>query len=724
MIPALDEHQLLVFWCQLFLLVGTARLLGHLMRRLGLPSVVGELGAGLLLGPTVLGRVWESGFEWLFPDDELVGGLLLGVGWVGIALLLIITGFETDLTLIGRLGRASALVSTMSIVVPLAAGLVVGVALPESFLGAEATRLSFTLFIGLALAVSSLAVVAKILSELGFMRRDFGQITVAAGMANDVFGWLALGAIAALAASGEFAPGRLGLTLAGMGLFIVAALTVGQRGIDELLRRTRRGGENVGGGVTVAVLVALGFAVVTQWIGVEGVLGAFVAGIALGRSRFQQDKVLSHLETITVAFLAPVFFATAGLRVDLGLLVDDDAVGWTAVILAAAVVAKFVGAYAGARWARLSHREGVALGAGLNARGALEVVIATVGLSLGVLNDTAYTAVVLVPLVTSLLSALGLRLAVHNWEGSEQERSRLQKEEALASNVVVRAERILFPTRSGKHSLVAAQILHFAWPPEAEVTIARVLRDGERPADIGIEPVLNVFHERSHEITAVSWDGAARELAAEARLGFGVIGVGVADVRREEVDGLPEGFHTPTLLGDLANGLLEEVTVPLLIARPARNQEGRLPVISRVVVPVTGTRSSRAAQEVAFSISADLGTEVVLAHVVDRPVASRVARLLTRSGTDTKVDVAEQLLEEAASRAAATGVQARTELRQGKAVADSLVTLVEEVEADLIVLGGSARTTEGHVFLGHIVEQVLEESDATVAVVVSPSEVP
>jgi Kef-type K+ transport system membrane component KefB/nucleotide-binding universal stress UspA family protein len=723
-IPALDDHQLLVFWSQLLVLVGAARFLGHLMRRLGLPSVVGELGAGLLLGPTVFGRVWESGFDWLFPSDQLQGGLIVAVGWVGIALLLIITGFETDLALIGRLGRASALVSTLSIAVPLAAGLVVGVVLPDSFLGSEATRLSFTLFIGGALAVSSLAVVAKILSELGFMRRDFGQITVAAGMANDVFGWLFLGAISALAASGEFAPAELGLTLAGMALFIVGALTVGQRGVDELLRRTRRAGENIGGGVTIAVLVALAFAVVTQWIGVEGVLGAFIAGIVLGRSRFQQAAVLGHIESITASFLAPVFFATAGLRVDLGLLVDNDAVGWAALLVTVAIVAKFLGAYVGARWARLSRREGVALGAGLNARGALEVVIATVGLSLGVLNDTAYTTVVLVPLVTSLLSAVGLRLAVRNWEGSEEERSRLQKEEALASNVIVRDERILFPTRSGRHSLVAAQILHFAWPPEAEVTIARVLKEGEEPDDVGIEPVLNVFHERNHEVTAVSWEDAASELAAEARLGFGVIGVGVVDIHANDGDPHPHGADTPTLVGDLASQLLDETTVPLLIARPARNQEGRLPVISRVVVPVSGGRSSRAAQEVAFSISADLGTEVILAHVVDRPAPNRVSRLLGRGPGDDRTEVGERLLRDAADRAAAGGVRARTELCRSESPADALVDLVRGTEADLMLVGGRARSSEGHVFLGHTVEQVLEECDATVAVVVSPSAAP
>jgi nucleotide-binding universal stress UspA family protein len=474
--------------------------------------------------------------------------------------------------------------------------------------------------------------------------------------------------------------------------------------------------------VTVAILVALAFAVATQWIGVEGVLGAFIAGIVLGRSRFQQEAVFGHIETITASFLAPVFFATAGLRVDLGLLVEQNAVGWAVLLVTVAIVAKFVGSYVGARWARLSHREGVALGAGLNARGALEVVIATVGLSLGVLNDLAYTAVVLVPLITSLLSAVGLRLAVRNWEGTEAERTRLQKEEALASNVIVRDERILFPTRSGRHSLVAAQILHFAWPPEAEVTIARVLKDGEEPDDVGIEPVLNVFHERDHEVTSVSWEGAASELAAEARLGFGVIGVGVADIHANDGDPHPHGSDTPTLLGDLASQLLDETTVPLLIARPARNQEGRLPVISRVVVPVSGGRSSRAAQEVAFSISADLGTEVILTHVVDRPARSRVSRLLGRTTVDDRTEVAERLLREASERAEASGIRARTELRRSESPADALVDLVRECEADLMLVGGRARSSEGHVFLGHTVEQVLEECDATVAVVVSPPE--
>ena len=131
MLTPLDEHQLLVFWTQLLVLVFMARLCGSLMRRINLPSVIGQLGAGVILGPSIFGRVWEDGFEWFLPDDEISSGALFAVSWLGVALLLVTAGFETDLGLIRRLGRAAALVTGFSLVVPLIGGLAVGFLLPD-----------------------------------------------------------------------------------------------------------------------------------------------------------------------------------------------------------------------------------------------------------------------------------------------------------------------------------------------------------------------------------------------------------------------------------------------------------------------------------------------------------------------------------------------------------------------------------------------------------------
>jgi len=476
----IEEHELLVFWVQLFVIMVFARSLGWMMRKIGLPGVIGELGAGLLLGPSVFGTVWPDGFNWFLNEghEEVQSAALLGVAWVGVALLLVVTGFETDLDLIRKLGRPAALVTTGSLILPLIGGLAVGYALPDIFLADGAERVNFALFVALALSVSSLAVVAKILSELGLMRRDFGQITVAAGMANDVVGWLMLGVFTGLATSGEIGVVQILKTVVPILIFVAVAMTLGQRLVDRALRQMRKVEAGVSGALTVALVSMLGFGVVTQKLGVEAVLGAFVAGVVLHRSRFQHEHALEQIEGLTLGFFAPIFFATAGLRVDLRELGNATAITWTAVIIVVAIVAKFIGAYAGARMAGRSHRGALALGAGLNARGALEIVIATVGAAVGVFNTVAFTAIVLVPVVTSVFASIGLRLVVRGWDGSEAEQARLSREAALDKNIVVNTSRMLLPSDGDPASIAAAQILHFAWP---EAAAATVITAGEDP---------------------------------------------------------------------------------------------------------------------------------------------------------------------------------------------------------------------------------------------------
>ena len=706
MLTPLDEHELLVFWTQLLVLVGTARLCGSLMRRINLPSVIGQLAAGVILGPSIFGRVWEDGFDWFLPDHEISSGALLAVSWIGVALLLVTAGFETDLALIRRLGRAAALVTGFSLVVPLIGGLAVGFMLPDAFLGEESDRTVFALFVAAALSVSALAVIAKILSELGLMRRDFGQITVAAGMANDVVGWVMLAIFAGFATSGSVSVSAVLTTVGGLAAFLALAMTVGQRVVDRALRWVRRDGANVSGAMSIVVFTMLVYGVATQALGIEAVLGAFVAGVVLHRSRFQQPEVLHHIESLTTTFLAPVFFATAGLRVDLGLLGEGDALVWAGIVVAVAIVAKFAGAYVGARLAGQSSRAAVALGAGLNARGALEIVIASVGLSLGVFNETAYTVIVIVPLVTSVFAAVSLRIAVRDWLGSPDEQRRLEREEALSRNLVVKSSRILLPSKGEPASIAAAQLVHFAWPTEAPATIVSVGTDGRWPDVSVVEAVLD---ERNVDHRQVKGTDVAGEIVAESMLGYGVIAVGVA------------ARHEGQLYSPMVDELLLNATLPLVIVRRARGLDRPLPAaFGRVIVPVTGTRSSRSAQEVAFSISAALGTEVVLTHVLNR--ASPLPRIFGRRSRDDDpgMDVADQLVAVATALAAESGVEPRTIVRESATAGPALVEAARTETADLVVLGAQLRNVDGRPFLGHTVETVLEQSDATVVVVAHP----
>ena len=707
----LDEHELLVFWTQLLVLVAAARFCGAVMRRLNLPSVIGQLGAGVILGPSIFGRVWTDGFEWFLPEHEISSGALFAVSWLGVAFLLVTAGFETDLGLIRRLGRAAALVTGFSLVVPLIGGLVVGGVLPESFIGPESDRTVFALFVAAALAVSALAVIAKILSELGLMRRDFGQITVAAGMANDVVGWIMLAVFTGFATSGEVSASGIVRTVGGLAIFLVLAMTVGQRVVDRALRWVRRDGPDVAGAMTVVVMTMLIYGVATQALGIEAVLGAFVAGVVLHRSRFQQREVLDHLESVTNTFLAPVFFATAGLRVDLGLLGQDDAIAWAGVVVAVAIIAKFVGAFVGAKLAGQSNRAATALGAGLNARGALEIVIASVGLSLGVFTETAYTVIVIVPLITSIFAAVSLRIVVRDWRGTDKEQERLDREEALAKNLVVTSQRILLPSKGQPASIAAAQLAQFAWPKEAPSTILTV---GDEDADISVlEAVLaerEVDHNRSSGVSIGSGRDVAASIVAESNLGYGVVVVGVAE------------RHEGVLYSPMVDELLLNAVTPVVIVRRARGLDRPLPpAFSRAIVPVTGTPSSRSAQEVAFAISAQLGTEVLLTHVVNR--VNQLPRIFARRGTavdDPAIAAAESMMARAVERAHEAGISPREILREGASAGEALVDTARSEQADLVVLGAQLRNVDGRPFIGHTVEAVLERSGATVVVVAQP----
>ena len=758
MLIPLDEHHLLVFWVQVASLVILARMLGWGMRRIGMPGIIGELAAGVILGPSIFGKVWPEGFEWYLPGEELQSGALLAVGWVGLAFLLVVTGFETDLGLITKLGRPAVHVTVGSMLLPLFGGIVLGGALPDSFLvEGEHPRIVFVLFIMLAVSVSSLAVVAKILGDLGLMRRDFGQITVAAGMANDVVGWVMLGIFSGLAASGQFDPLDLLTTVGGLALFSVFAFTLGQKIVNIWLRRMRRTQNPASGSLTVLFVTSLLFAVATQYIGVEAVLGTFVAGVVLNRSRFFDHRALEFIEYITVGFFAPLFFALAGLRVNLDALGNTNTLTWAIVVILVAMGLKFIGTYWGALLAERTNRGALALGAGLNARGALEIVIATVALDLSVFNETSYTVIVLVPIVTSLFASIALRLIVRGWRGDPGEIERLEREEALSENLLVNTSRILLPTRGGRASIGAAQVMQFAWPLEAGATIftvnqsqgrllSRFLRGGgsgrasdsrQQPvrdlSEIDVTPLRNVLYEREVEHRTVRSPDVVDAIVSESQLGYGVIGLGVA--RNEE------GVLS---ISSMAEELLAVSTLPILIVRPPGDRHPA--AFSKVLVPAAAKPTTRMACEVAFSISAQLGTQVTLAYIVEEKSArgsrrrsgsersttgflfpefrqqhgSRRRSAARGSSTAREVQQGEEILEKTLMLAQEMGVEANRVVHHAATAAEGILAAGEAEEADLIILGTQLRRVNNRLFLGTTAEQVLQESPATVAVVLTP----
>ena len=381
-----------MLYADLCLALALAWLFGQGLGRFGLPAVMGELIAGVLIGPSLLGHT-----GWHFTKSQLVD--LNTVGQLGVIALVGVTGMSLNLSTLRRRGRTAAWVSATGVLLPLALGVGVGLLLPLRLLaGPSGDRAPFALFIGVALCVSAIPVIGRILLDLRLTERRVGQLILIAGVIDGAIGWTLLSVVSAMATTGV-RPGAVALFVIKLVGALLVAVLVGRRVVRLVLGVTGDAG---------AIVLVLGGAAATNALGLEPILGAFVVGALIGAER---PEAVSALRPV-VAVLAPVFFVLAGLKVDLGRLAQLPVLLAGAAVLALAIAGKFAGAYLGARMSRLGRWEAIALGAGLNARGAVEVVVASTGLTLGVLNSASYTIIVLVAIVTSLMAAPVLRVAM------------------------------------------------------------------------------------------------------------------------------------------------------------------------------------------------------------------------------------------------------------------------------------------------------------------------
>src|SRR5205823_6999318 len=377
-------------------------LLGEIMNRIGQPSVMGMLLGGIMLGPSVLGVPWPDLQHAVFPRTAEQKAMLDGVSQYGILLLLLLTGMETDLKLVRTVGKASLSISVTGVAIPFICGFVLGQFLPEWLLPHPDQRLLTSLFLGTALSISSIKIVAAIVREMGFTRRNLGQIIVASAICEDSIGWVIIAIIFGLAQAGAIDLMSTAKSVLGTAVFLVASFTFGRRIVYFLIRWTN---DNFGSDfpVVTTILVIMGaMALTTHFIGVHTVLGAFVAGVLIGESPILSKHIDEQLRGLIIAFFMPVFFGIAGLSADLTILKDPDLALMALGLIAIASVGKFAGAFIGGAIGGLTRRESLALACGMNARGSTEVIVATIGLSMGALSQNLFTMIVAMAIVTTM----------------------------------------------------------------------------------------------------------------------------------------------------------------------------------------------------------------------------------------------------------------------------------------------------------------------------------
>jgi Kef-type K+ transport system membrane component KefB len=406
----MTEHQLMLFLTQVAVLVVAARLGGELALRIGVPQVVGELVLGICLGPSLFGALWPSGFLALFPTDPSQRQLLELMGWIGVIFLVLLSGFETRLGLVRHAGRLVIVGWIGGFFLPFGLGFGLGWMVPSDLIGPGVRRPVFALFLATALSISAIPVIARILLDLDLLRTRIGMVIMATSVADDTVGWIILAVLTGLVMQSRIDVLTVMVAVGGTGLFLLFAFTVGQALVRRAIRASAHARAPFAQATVMLVVVLVGGAI-TQAIHVHLVLGCFVAGILIGRSPGKEKVSIEAVRHVGFAFFIPLFFAYTGIKVDLTTL-TGSALPVAVAALVLACVGKVVGAGLGARVGGLAFWEAVAVGSGRNARGAMELVIAAIGLSVGILTTPMYAIVVLIAVVTTLIAAPMLSYSV------------------------------------------------------------------------------------------------------------------------------------------------------------------------------------------------------------------------------------------------------------------------------------------------------------------------
>jgi Kef-type K+ transport system membrane component KefB/mannitol/fructose-specific phosphotransferase system IIA component (Ntr-type) len=408
----LSPHDVMTMFLALATLLGCAKLAAELMQKIGQPSILGEISVGIFLGPTVLGHYQPHLYETLFPTTGPMPIVLDTVTTLGVVFFLLAAGLEIDLRSIFRQGKSALLVSIFGVAFPFGAGYLAATVFPNE-MGAVpgANTLIFALFVGTALSISALPVIAKILMDLNLLRTEMGTVIISSAMFDDLVGWILFSFVLGMMhppAGGSIGDG-VKHTVVLVVLFVGITLTFGRWLIDKILPFLQAHTTWPGGVLGFIFTLTMAGAAFTEYAGIHAVFGAFVIGIAVGESGHLRQRTSQHIHQIVTNVFAPFFFASIGLRTN---FVSNFHLGLTAIVIGVACVGKLLGAGWGARLGGMDRTSSLAVGLAMNARGAMEIILGILALQAGLIRENMFVAMVVMALFTSLISAPAIHFLI------------------------------------------------------------------------------------------------------------------------------------------------------------------------------------------------------------------------------------------------------------------------------------------------------------------------
>ncbi len=395
----LSQHEVMNLLLQLGTMLVMGRLFAELARKLRQPAVVGEIVAGIILGPTVFGMLFPEAFGSFFEQGN---SLLVLDGFVQVAvvMLLFIAGLEVDLHIVFQQGRQAVYTSVFGLVIPFIMGFALAYYLPGVFeIKTSSNLLAFALFMGTSMAITALPVIARILMDIGIFKTRMGMLVISSAMINDLIGWLIFSVVLGMIGTAQNMTITQTIILT-VG-FTAVMLTVGRALINRILPWVNTRFAWPGGVLSVSLACCFLAAAFTEYIGIHAIFGAFIIGVAFGDSEHMSERAKEIVHQFINNVFSPLFFVAIGLKVNFILNFDF----WlTLIIVVVAFTGKIVGSGLGTRLGGFNVRESLAAGFGMNARGAMEIILGLVALENGLIGEKLFVSLVIMALVTSMTS--------------------------------------------------------------------------------------------------------------------------------------------------------------------------------------------------------------------------------------------------------------------------------------------------------------------------------
>ncbi len=590
---------------QIVVIIITSRIIGYLFRLIRQPQVVGEMVAGIVLGPSVLGLLAPTVSAFIFPPESLK--FLNTLSQFGLLLFMFIIGLELDPKLLKGRGHAAVLISHVSIILPFMLGTVLALYLYPLLSDNSVKFTAFALFIGASMSITAFPVLARILSEKNLIKTKVGAVTIACAAIDDVTAWSILALVVAVVRA-ETSGTPFWLTISGSIAFILIMIFLIRPIIAKLETYFRyRGNRLTNDLLGIILLLMLASAWVTEWLGIHALFGAFFMGAMMPRYKIFLKSIIEKLNDITIVLLLPIFFALTGLKTSIGLISGGSMWFYFGLILTAAVIGKLGGSTFAAKISSLSWRESAGLGILMNTRGLMELIILTIGLELGVISPALFAMMVMMALVTTFMTT-----PIFDWvypnkiirkELSESDRENHKNKILIpvsfpsSGSSLLKIASAIFPSNTLK--VYALHLIR-----ENEISISNIgdeLRE-ENSSDV-LNPILTAAEEKSIIISTLSF--ATRNPAEDINQ--------IAAVK--DADLILMGWHKPIMSESILSGTIKEVL------QNAKTDvcvylERQFKPYQRILVPFNEGIHDKAALEIANKISANTNSHVTVLHIV------------------------------------------------------------------------------------------------------------